>query len=138
MTDTDTPVTHAVITKTSGWVVFSGVVIVVAAAANLMYAITVLAKPDWVVLAPESIIRFDLTTAGWILLVFALFQFFVAFGVFHGALWARVLGIIGAGLSILTQMAFLSVYPAWSWLILVVDALIIYGLTVHGDEVAEL
>jgi hypothetical protein len=125
-------------TRTSGWVVFSGVVIALAAAANLIYAIAMLAKPDWIVLSPEAIVRYDLTTAGWILLVFAVFQFFVAMGVFHGDLWARVLGIIGAALNALTQMAFMSVYPEWSWFILIVDALIIYGLTVHGDEVAEI
>ena len=35
-------------------------------------------------------------------------------------------------------MAFLSIYPAWSWLIIIINGLIIYGLTVHGDEVADL
>lgn len=129
---------RAATSRTSGWVVFSGVVITMAAAANLIYAITLFANPDWIVLSPEAIVRYDLTTAGWVLLVFAVFQFFVAMGVFHGALWARILGIIGAALNALAQMTFMSVYPEWSWLVLIIDALIIYGLTVHGDEVAEL
>ena len=131
-------VDYGAVRRTSGWVVFAGVVILIAAAANLLYAITLLANDDWIVLTPEAIIRFDSTVAGVILLGFAVFQFFVAMGVFHGDLWARILGIIGAALNALTQMTFMSIYPAWAWLILVIDGLIIYGLTVHGDEVAEL
>ncbi len=131
-------VDYRAVRRTSGWVVFSGIVITLAAAANLVYAITLLLHDDWIVFTPEAIIRFDTTTAGVILLIFAVFQFFVAMGVFHGDLWARILGIVGASLNILAQMSFMSIYPAWAWLILAIDALIIYGLTVHGDEVAEL
>ena len=109
-----------------------------AAAANLIYAITLLANDDWIVITPEALIRFDLTTVGVIFLIFAILQFFIAMGVFNGDLWARVLGIIGASLNGLAQMSFMSVYPAWAWLILAIDGLIIYGLAVHGDEVAEL
>ena len=124
--------------RTSGWVVFSGVVISVAAAGNLIYGITLLANDDWVVIAPDALVYFNLTTVGVTYLAFAALQFFVAMGVFNGDLWARVLGIIGASLNLLAQMAFLSVYPAWSWLLIIVNGLVIYGLAVHGDDVAEL
>ena len=130
--------THPTREQTSGWVVFCGVVISLAAASNLLYAITLLTKDHWVVLTPEAIVRFDATVAGITLLIFAGFQFLVALGVFRGALWARILGIIGASLNALAMMSIMSVYPAWAWLILAIDGLIIYGLTVHGDEVAEL
>ena len=122
----------------SGWVVFAGTITAVAAAVNLIYGLTLLLKDDWIVLAPEAILRFDLTTAGVIFLIFAVVQIVVAMGIFNGDLWARILGIIGASLNIVAQMAFLSLYPAWSFLIILIDALVIYGLAVHGDEVAEL
>ena len=72
-----------------------------------------------------------------ILLVFAALQLAVSAGIFAGALWARVLGVVGAGLNVMAQFAFMSVYPAWSWFIIAVNGLVIYGLTVHGDEVSE-
>lgn len=131
-------VDYRAVEQTSGWVVFSGIAIALAASANLIFAITVLAKSDWIVLTPEALVRFDLTTVGVIYLIFAVFQFFVAMAVFNGELWARVLGIVGASLNLVAQMAFMSLYPAWSWLLIIIDGLIIYGLTVHGDEVAEL
>ncbi|MGI9602059.1 MAG: DUF7144 family membrane protein [Acidimicrobiales bacterium] len=124
--------------STSGWVVFAGVITAVAAAANLLYGITLLLKDEWIVIAPRSVIRFDLTTVGIIYLIFGALGVVVAMGIFNGDLWARILGIVGASLNIVAQMAFMSVYPAWSWLVLIIDGLVIYGLTVHGDEIAEM
>ena len=129
---------YGAVRRTGGWVVFSGVAITIAAAANLLYGVTLLVNDDWIVITPEAIIRFDLTTMGIILVIFAALQFFIAMGVYNGDLWARVLGIIGASLNVLAQMSFMSVYPSWAWFIIAIDALIIYGLSVHGDEVAEL
>lgn len=112
--------------------------IIIGALVNLIFGITVLANPDWVVLTAAALIRFDLTTVGVTYLIFAALQLFIGLGVFSGALWARILGILGASMNALAQMAFMSVYLAWAWLLLIIDGLIIYGLTVHGDEVAEL
>lgn len=123
--------------RRSGWVIFAGIATAVAGLLNLLYGITLIVHDEWVVLAPGALVRFDLTTVGVIYLIFAALQIFVAMGIFDGALWARVLGITGASLNIVAQMAFMSVYPQWSWLVIVVDGLIIYGLAVHGDDVAE-
>jgi hypothetical protein len=121
----------------SGWVVLSGIAITIAAAANLIYGITLLVNDDWIVITPEALIRFDVTTMGVTLLVFAAFQFAVAIGVSRGSMWARVAGIAGASLNMLAQFSFMSVYPAWSWFIVIIDGLIIYGLAVHGDEAGD-
>ena len=126
----------AATSRTSGWVVFAGLVSVIAGFANLIFGLTLLLNNRWVILTNDELLIFDLTTAGVIYLIFAALQLFVGFGIFNGELWARVLGIIGASLGILTQMSFMSVYPQWSWMIIAIDALVIYGLAVHGDDVA--
>ena len=122
---------------TSGWVLFAAVTLFVVAVANFIWGLTMLLNPDWVAFTPEAVIRFDLRTAGVILILFALFQGAVGFGILTGELWARILGILGASLNLIANMAFMSVYPAWAWFIVLIDGLVIYGLTVHGDEVAE-
>ncbi|MGI9616668.1 MAG: DUF7144 family membrane protein [Acidimicrobiales bacterium] len=127
---------YAFVASTSGWVIFSGAVSLVAATTNVLYGMVLLLKDDWSALTREGLVRFDTNTAGVIFLIFAAVQVVVAFGIFSAKLWARVLGIVGASLGIISQMAFMSVYPAWSWLVILVDALVIYGLAVHGDEVA--
>jgi hypothetical protein len=123
--------------KTSGWVVFAGLITAIAALANLVFGLSLLINDEWLVLTSDELLIFDFTTAGVIYLIFAAFQFFVALGIFSGELWARVLGIIGASLGIIAQMSFMSIYPQWAWLIIGVDVLVIYALAVHGDDVGE-
>ena len=123
--------------KTSGWVVFAGLVTAIAAIANLVFGLSLLINDEWLVLTSDELLIFDFTTAGVIFLIFAAFQLFVVLGIFNGELWARVLGIIGASLGIITQMSFMSIYPQWSWLIIGIDVLVIYGLAVHGDDVSD-
>lgn len=122
---------------TSGWVVFAAVTLFISSVANLIWALALLLNSDWVVFSPEAIIRFDLTTVGVIFLMFAIYQGCVGAAILSGQLWARILGILGASLNLIANMAFMSLYPAWGWLGVLVNGLVIYGLTVHGDEVAE-
>jgi hypothetical protein len=80
--------------------------------------------------------------AGW--LVFASFMTFLA-GTFQaiqglvaisddGNVVARGVGVLLAGLSAIANMAFIGAYPVWSIIVIVVDVLVIYALTVHGGE----
>ena len=126
---------------TSGWVIFAGSMVAITALANLIYGMVLLVNDEWIVLAPRAAVTFDLTTVGVIYLLFTSLKIFVAIGIFNGHLWARILGIISAALNLLAHFAFMSiysVYPVWSWLVIILNGLIIYGLAIHGDEVAEL
>ena len=129
---------HTPSAKTNGWVIFAGVFAGIASFGNLLYGLTLLLKDDWVVLGRNVLISFDFTTVGVTFLIFGLLQLFIALGIFNGDLWARILGIVWAALNVFAQMSFMSVYPQWSWMLIILNGLVIYGLTVHGDEVAEL
>jgi hypothetical protein len=52
--------------------------------------------------------------------------------------WGRVVGVIVAIVSILVNMAFLAAYPIWSTITIAVDVLVIWALTVHGDELRQM
>ena len=58
-------------------------------------------------------------------------------GVLTGNLAARTVGVILAGLSALANLAFIGAYPIWSVIIITVDVLVIYALTVHGRELRD-
>jgi hypothetical protein len=132
MTAADRPASYM-----SGWVMFSATLASVAGIFNLVYGLVVLFNDEWVVFTPDSILLFDLTTWGWILLVLGALQLLIAAAIANGQTWGRVAGILWAALVAVAQMAFLSVYPWWSTFIIVMSVLVIYGLTVHGDEVGS-
>jgi hypothetical protein len=57
------------------------------------------------------------------------------FGVLAGQMWARVIGIIMAAVSVIANIAFVAAYPVWSIIVIVLDVIVIYALCVHGREV---
>jgi hypothetical protein len=119
---------------TSGWVVFAATLATVAGMFNLIYGVVLLFNSEWVALTRQGILVFDLTAWGWILLALGVIQLFISYGIAEGRAWARVVGVLWASVIAVGQMAFLNVYPLWSILIIAISILVIYGLTVHGDE----
>jgi hypothetical protein len=59
------------------------------------------------------------------------------FFLLRGALWARIVGIVGAVLVGVANLMWLPYYPVWSAVIIAVCILIIWALTAHGRDIAE-
>ena len=53
--------------------------------------------------------------------------------IFAGSDLAAVLGITFAGFNAIAALLAIGAYPLWSVIILVIDGLIIYALTVYGE-----
>ena len=59
------------------------------------------------------------------------------FAVTTGSQWARWAGVGVAGLNAVAQLVFAQAYPLWSLMIMTIDFLVIYGLTVYGGRAVE-
>ena len=57
--------------------------------------------------------------------------------VFTGQVWARTVGVLLATLSAVVNIGFLAAYPIWSTILITIDILVIWALTVHGGELRE-
>ena len=80
------------------------------------------------------VVSVDHTTWGWVHLIFGLIGLFAGFAVMAGATWARVVGIILAGISVILNFAYMAAFPVGSVVIIALDALVIYAVAVHGGE----
>jgi hypothetical protein len=69
-------------------------------------------------------------------LVIAALQLLIGFGILARVRAAQVIGLIVVIMGAIVQLRFFKHYPAWAAIILVLDAVIIYALTVHADEFA--
>lgn len=58
----------------------------------------------------------------------------VSLGLFQAAFWARVLGVVIAGLIIVANFLSLPYYPVWSVVMMAFSALIIWALCVARPE----
>lgn len=78
--------------------------------------------------APAYIWRFNIRGWGWTELALACVLFAAGMCVFLGMAWARYVGAFFAVLSAIANFAFIPYQPAWSIIMLAVDAAIIWAL----------
>ena len=58
----------------------------------------------------------------------------VGLGLFGGRLWARVVAVVLAVVSVLANVVLFAASPLWSMVAIVVDVLVVYALVMHGRE----
>ena len=120
-----------------GWVYFGGAMMVLLGTFNLIEGLVALFNDEYYVATPQGLLVFDITGWGWVHLIIGVIAIIVGIGVFAGATWARICGVILCGINAIAQLAFLSAYPVWGILVIVLDILVIWALIVHGDEAKE-
>jgi hypothetical protein len=80
------------------------------------------------------VVNIDYTAWGWIHLLLGVLLILSGVGVLAGNLAARAVAVLLAGLSAIANLLFIEAYPLWSIIIIPVDVLVIYAVTVHGRE----
>jgi hypothetical protein len=113
-----------------GWRAFAGVMLLIAATFNGIYGISALANDDYFV--ADELLFGDLSMWGIFYLGASVTQGIAALLIFARNSAGAVFGIMFAMLSATLALLSIGAYPLWSCIVLAVDGLIIYGLTVHG------
>ena len=121
----------------AGFIVFAGVAMVMIGALHALQGLVALFNDDFYVVGQKWIFEFDLTTWGWIHLIIGIGIAVAGFFVLNGAVWARVVGIGVAVVSAIVNFMWLPYYPIWSLLVIALDVLVIWALSVHGREYAR-
>ncbi len=118
----------------SGWHGFTAVLLFVVGFFNVIYGIVAIAE-DEVLLAsgPRVTVLLDVTAWGWVHLLLGVALFAAGIGIFLGQLWGRVVGVAVVVVNMVSQMMNVPAYPVWSLLVIALDVVIIWALTVHGD-----
>ena len=133
-----TPPTHR--SPPANWVIglslFAGVMMILAGVFNAMEGLVALARNEIYVAGPRYIFAFDLTTWGWVHLLVAILVAAAGVGVMSGRLWARLIGIAFALLSMIANFLFIPYYPVWSLLIITLDVFVIWALCVYNRDAA--
>ncbi|MET9660469.1 hypothetical protein [Streptomyces sp. NPDC006510] len=96
--------------------------------------IAAIAKNDVFIATRDYVFRFNLTGWGWIHLVLGIVIVLAGCALFTGAMWARVLGIVLAGLGALANFLWLPHYPFWSLVLIAIDIFIIWALCADSQR----
>jgi|SRR5581483_3746601 len=114
----------------SGWVMFAAVLFLILGIFNVLDGIVAIAKDDHFV--TNLIVVNNLAFWGVVMLVIGGLQLFASMQLFSGR--GQVLGIFLLSLNLFAQLLFLPAYPVWSIIVMVIDVMAIYGLTVYGES----
>lgn len=119
-----------------GWIAFAGVLMVILGALHAFQGLVAIFKDEYFLVSSSGLaVKFDFTAWGWVHLVVGIIVVVAGLGVMAGQVWARVVGVLLASLSLLANVAFLAAYPFWSLVMIALDIVIIMALTVHGSDI---
>jgi hypothetical protein len=134
------PATHAPQAHTTkyewaaGLMVFAAVMLTLVGILDIFRGIMAIAEDDVFLTTRNYVVEFDLTGWGWIHLVLGAVAVIVSIGLYQAAMWARVAGVIIAGLVIITNFLSLPYYPVWSVIMIALSGFIIWALCVARKE----
>lgn len=106
-----------------GWWLISGLVAIVG--------------DDFYVVTDKWLFKLDATTWGWIHLIIGIVILAAGVGLFSGAAWARVVGVVTAVIAGLAAFTWLPWYPFWAVLLILASISVVWALTVHGDQIED-
>ncbi|MGI9824160.1 DUF7144 family membrane protein [Agromyces sp. Marseille-Q5079] len=119
-----------------GWGVFAAIMLIIAGGFDVLYGFIALAMPDsaYLTTGGGALFLFDVQGWGWWHVISGALLVLVGAALFSGATWARVVAVILVIVNAIGQLFLLPVQPWWSLIVLAIDVLVIYALTVHGRE----
>jgi hypothetical protein len=122
----------------TGWVVFASFMMILVGTFQVIQGLVALFDDGFYLVTPGNlVVDVNYNVWGAVHLLLGVLLVLSGVGVVAGNLAARTVGVILAGLSALANMAFIGAYPFWSLLVITVDILVIYALTVHGRELRK-
>jgi hypothetical protein len=116
-----------------GWVMFAGVLLLVAGTLNTIYGIAAIDKANVFVNDAQYVFA-DLDTYGWVLLCLGIAQVLVGLGVLAKNQLSRWVGVLVLSLAAIAQMLFIPAYPLLSLAILTMQLFAVYGLIAYGGR----
>lgn len=114
-----------------GWAGFAGMMILVVGTFNVIWGLVALVQDTY--FASDQLLMWSLNSWGAIHIAVGCLQLLTALLIFSGSGAGPVLGLVLAFFSAVGALVSIGAYPIWSIVIIAIDGLIIYALTVYGD-----
>jgi hypothetical protein len=117
----------------TGWVVFATVMLFLVGFLNFFYGLAAVLNDQVVVVGGHGAIIADLTTWGWLTLILSVVLIVTACGLVAASGSARWVGVALVGLNAVHQVWIFPAAPLWAFIVILLDVIIIYGLTARWE-----
>lgn len=115
----------------SGWIAFAGVMMLILGSLDALWGLAAIVNDEIVVVGGTGALIFDITTWGWIHLILGSAVALTGLGLITGNAAARVAGIFFVAVNAVAQIVWFPAAPLWAFLMIILDTVIIYQLTVN-------
>lgn len=122
--------------RISGWKGFASIMLVIVGTLNIFNGLVAITQTNYIRRQTGGLLPItnNVKTWGWVAVILGVVIVLAGLAVLSGATWARVVGILVASGNLIFQFGFLGGNPFWSFTMIVIDILIIYGLAAHGGK----
>lgn len=120
----------------STWIAFAGVMMIILGSLDAIWGLAAILNDEVVVVGGHGALIFDITTWGWFQLLLGALVGLTGLGLLVGNEAARILGMFLLALNAVLQVVWFPAAPLWAFLMIVLDVVIIYQLTVNWTEKA--
>jgi len=118
-----------------GMVAFGGMMMIMLGAFHAMAGFVALFQDEYFLVGANGlVVNVDYTAWGWTHLILGALVLGAGIALLAGQMWARVVAVVVAMGSAIINLAFLAAHPVWSMLMIALDVLVIWAVTVHGSE----
>jgi hypothetical protein len=119
-----------------GWRSFAGILITISGFFNAIDGLVAIINANRIQGVVNGQVTLPVTDKvsswGWLVVIVGIVMIIAGFSIFSGATWARVVGIVVVSINMVVQFSYLAHFPFWSFTMILIDTMVIYGLVVHG------
>ncbi len=120
----------------AGWIGFASMMMFIIGGIAVFEGLIALFEDEYFVVTRSGFLVVDLTTWGWIMLIWGVLLCLAAAGLVAAQGWARWFSIILVSLNILAQLGFLgnAQYPLWALTAVTLNIVVLFALTARWSE----
>jgi hypothetical protein len=111
-----------------GFTALAAVLMLLSGGANILEGIAAVIRGSFFVSLPHYTYNITANHWGWIHIAAGIVVFLAGVALFMDKTWARAVGVALASLSLLLNLVYIPYFPAWSLVVIAIDAFIIWAL----------
>lgn len=120
----------------TGWISFAGWLMVIMGMVDFFEGLIAIIRGSYYAITPNQIIVVNLTTWGWIMLLWGIVLTIAGLGLLSGQSWARWFAIVVGSIGFILQLGFVgsAAYPLWALTVQALTLVVLYALIVRWDD----
>jgi predicted membrane metal-binding protein len=123
----------------TGWISFAGLLMILIGSLDFFEGLIAVIRKEYYVFTPSQIIIFNVSTWGWVMMLWGILLACAGFGLLAGSSWARWFAIVVVSLNLIGQLGFVgsSQYPLWALTVVGLTITVLYALTARWGDPGE-